>query len=107
MEFMEIEHSQNGQEGVCTQSGGIKDPAAAQAGQPSLTKGCWGRACRHSEMSHVTSTQCHLTSRYRRPCGGLCDRAGVLTPLTGGEQLENLYCQRGMALTSGCSAGEL
>lgn len=73
MEFMEIEHSQNGLERVCTQNGHIKDPTAAQAGQPSPRKGSWGRACTHSEMSHVTHTRCHLTSRYKGPCGGLCD----------------------------------
>lgn len=103
MVFMEIEHSQNGLEGVCTQNGHIKDLTAAQTGQPNLTKRCWGRACTHSEMSRVTSTQCQLTARW----GALSHRAGGLTLLTGGEQLVNLNWQRGMPLTSGCSAGEL
>lgn len=104
---MEIECSQNGLEGICTQNGHIKDLTAAQTGQPNTTKWCWGRACIHSEVTHVTSTQRHLTSRSREPCRRLCHTAGELTSPTGGEQLEKLYCQRGMPLASGCSVGEL
>lgn len=52
MVFMEIEHSQNSLESVCTQNGHVKDLTAAQTEQPNLPRG--------AEEGSVPTVRCHM-----------------------------------------------